>query len=249
MAALLCASLACAGISHAQSSVTISGLVDAYVGSMRNAGDAGSTSVVGSSGMTTSWLGFKGSEDLGGGLKSYFNLSSFLQPATGSAGRYAGDPFFSREANVGLSGGLGSLQLGRGLAPNFLPTILVSPFGDSYTFSPLALHAAIATTGWPYTTIPSDTGWSNQILYTTPSLGGLTANLHYQFGGQSSATGNASRNNAGLNLLYFGGTLTLVAFYERAQIMNPVNLGPITTLVGGDEHSRHPHGLDAGRRL
>src|SRR2546429_3166954 len=33
-----------------------------------------------------------------------------------------------------------SVRLGRGMAPNFLPTILTNPFGDSFTISPLVLH-------------------------------------------------------------------------------------------------------------
>jgi predicted porin len=50
----LAAALACAGAAHAQSSVQLTGLVDAYAGSMRMAGDPSSKGVVGSGGMTTS---------------------------------------------------------------------------------------------------------------------------------------------------------------------------------------------------
>jgi predicted porin len=230
------AALACLAVpaqAQSTSSVVLSGLVDAYAGSMRNAGDPGHTAVVGSGGLTTSWFGFKGIEDLGGGLKATFAVTSFFRPDTGSQGRFNGDPIFSRDANVGLAGGFGTVQLGRGLAPNFLPTILANPFGDSFTFSPLVLHANVGTTGWPRTTTPSDTGWSNQVIYSTPKFGGFGANLHYQFGEQSSSTGNDSKKNVGINGTYFGGPVTLVAFYERDQISNPVNPGLLTTTVGG----------------
>ena len=40
----------------------------------------------------------------------------------------------------GLSGGFGTVTVGRGLAPNFLPSILSNPMGDSFTFAPLILH-------------------------------------------------------------------------------------------------------------
>ena len=185
------AALACFGTAHAESSVQLMGLMDAYAGSVRMAGDADRTSVVGSGGLTTSWFGFKGTEDLGGGLKAGFLLTSFLRVDTGSPGRFNPDPFFSRDASVSLSGGFGSVALGRGMAPNFLPTILLNPFGDSFTVSPLVLHANMSTAGWPAgnLTTPADTGWSNQITYTTPS---------------------------------FGGPLTLMGFYERADISNPV---------------------------
>ena len=86
---------------------------------------------------------------------------------------------------------------------------------------PLVLHANMSTAGWPAgnLTTPADTGWSNQITYTTPSFGGLKANLHYQFGEQA---GNSGKSNIGLNVMYFGGPLTLMGFYERADISNPV---------------------------
>ena len=209
---------------QAQSNVQILGTVDTYVGSMRMAGDAGRTSTVGSGGLTTSWFGFKGSEDLGDGLKANFALTSFFQGNSGVQGRFPGDTFFSRDANVGLSGGFGAVNLGRGLAPNFLPTVIFNPFGDSFTFSPLVLHANVPLfngTKWTATT-PADTGWSNEIIYSTPNLGGLSANAHYQFSGLPTSTGNSGKKNAGLNVLYFGGPLALTGFYERAQLNNPV---------------------------
>ena len=212
------AALACLGAAHAQSSVTVNGLVDAYAGSMRLAGASGRTNVVGSGGMTTSWFGFRGTEDLGGGLKANFMLNSFFQTDTGSPTRQIpGDTFFSRDAFVGLSGGFGEVKLGRTMAPNFLPTIILNPYGDSFTVSPLVLHANVPNVGagWFNQTTPVDTGWNNQIVYSTPSFGGLKANVHYQFGEQAGKTG---KNNVGVNVLYFGGPLTLAGFYENAQI-------------------------------
>ena len=72
-------------------------------------------------------------------------------------------------------------------------------------------------TGWGATT-PSDTGWSNQLVYSTPNIGGFKANLQYQFGEQA---GNNGKKNVGANFFYFGGPLTLTGFYERDQISNP----------------------------
>ncbi|KQP19245.1 porin [Pseudorhodoferax sp. Leaf267] len=218
---------------HAQSSVTISGLLDAYVGSMRAAGSGDRVEQLGSGGLTTSWFGFRGVEDLGGGLSATFALTSFMRVNTGSPGRFDGDPFFSRDANVGLAGRFGSVRLGRGTAPNFLPTILTNPFGDSFTFSPLVLHANVNTPAWAYRTTPSDTGWSNQVVYSTPSFGGLTATLQYQFGARSSTTDFNNKKNIGLSLLYANGPWSAVAFYERDQVSNPVNPSPLTTTVDG----------------
>lgn len=221
----LCAAMSLGGFAHAQSSVQLAGLVDAYVGSMRMSGDAARKATVGSGGMTTSWFGMTGSEDLGGGLKANFALTSFFQADTGVQGRFTGDTLFSRDANVSLSGGFGAVMLGRGMAPNFLPSILFNPYGDSFTFSPLVLHANVPLfngTGWSATT-PADTGWSNQIKYTTPNMGGLTVNLQYQFGELSSTpTSSSGKKNVGVNALYFSGPLALTGFYERAEVSNPV---------------------------
>ena len=211
---------ACAAGAHAQSSVQATGLVDVYVGSMKNSGDADRTNVLGSGGMTTSWFGFKGSEDLGGGLKANFLLTGFMRADTGTPGRFNGDPFFSRDALVSLSGDFGAVTLGRTVAPNFVPTITMNPFGDSFTFSPLVLHQNIAlfnSTGWAGTN-PSDTGWSNQVIYSSPKVGGFNANLHYQFGEQQ---GQSSKNNVGLNVNYANGPLALTAFYEDVNMTNP----------------------------
>jgi predicted porin len=207
---------------QAQSTVQLMGLADAYVGSIRMAGDAASKSVVGSGGMTTSWWGMSGSEDLGGGLKASFALNGFFRTDTGEAGRFGPDTQFSRDAYVSLSGGFGALALGRGKAPNFLPTIVFNPMGDSFTFSPLVLHASNTRTlpgdDW-IASNPSDTGWSNQITYTTPDMAGLKANLHYQPGEVANDNG---KKNIGFNLMYASGPLGLTAFWEKDQVKNPV---------------------------
>lgn len=220
---------------QAQSNVQLNGLVDAYIGSMRMAGDATRKTAVGSGGMTTSWWGMSGTEDLGGGVKASFTLTSFFQTDTGAAGRF-GDPQFSRDANVSLSSGLGTLTLGRGKAPNFLPTILFNSIGDSYTFSPLVLHSSVpvGTFGaYRWTgTVPADTGWSNQITYSSPTIGGLRGNLHYQFGEQGTGA-KESAHNVGFNLFYSAGPLGLTAYWERDEINNP--FPPNTVLPAGTQ--------------
>jgi len=223
-----------AGGATAQSNVTVGGLVDVFAGSVQFSGQPDRTAVVNSGGMTTSWFGFKGSEDLGGGLKADFALTGFFRADSGSIGRFNGDNLFSRDANVGITGGFGRVQLGRGLAPNFLPTVLFNPFGDSFSFSPLVIHANVSTGGIWSNANAADTGWSNQIIYTSPKFGGLTANVHYQFGEQAGDTGV---NNVGVNALYFSGPIGLTAFYHDAELSNPnpavlVNRQK-TAMVGG----------------
>ena len=219
---LAVASSLAAGSALAQSSVTVQGLLDVDMGSVKYSGDKASTAAVNSGGMTTSWFGFKGSEDLGGGLKAEFALTSFLQADTGSSGRFFGDTLFSRDANVALKGDFGRVSLGRDLAPSFLPTVIFNPFGDSFAYSPLVLHTWVPSGPFAARTwvnaLAGDSGWSNEVIYTTPNFNGLSANIHYQFGEKAGSTGT---KNAGINALYFNGPLALTAYYHQVQVGNP----------------------------
>lgn len=218
----------------AQTSVQLSGTVDAFAGVVQMAG-SGRIAGVHNGGMTTSQFALKGTEDLGGGLKAGFTLASYLRVDTGSSGRFAGDTLFSQAANISLSGPFGQLYIGRGQAPNYLPTILFNPFGDSFTFSPLVLHANVPLYGargmyWSPTT-PADAGWNNRLLYITPRMQGLTAALFYQFG---EIAGDTGKNNYGMNLMYDNGPFAATAFYERAELTNP---GESVVFQTGDQKS------------
>lgn len=222
--ALIFVATALASNANAQSSVQFGGTVDVFAGSLKNSGDAGARSAVDSSGMETSWWGFKGTEDLGNGLKAEFALSSFFRPDTGSQGRFDSDTMFSRDAHVGLSGAFGRVSLGRDLAPNFIPTLSFSPFGGSFAFSPLELHTQTPSgryrsQAWS-PTVAGDTGWSNEIMYVTPKLGGFTTSLFFQLGEQA---GNSGKNNYGANTMYEKGPVSFGAYYQSVKVNNPLD--------------------------
>jgi len=65
----------------------------------------------------------------------------------------------------------------------------------------------------------ADTGWSNQIRYITPNLGGFTGSLHYQFG---EVSGDNSKNNIGASFLYFNGRFGVGGFVHKIRIDNPL---------------------------
>lgn len=201
--------------------VTLSGLLDAYGGWVQPSGSP-RTGAVNASGMSTSWWGVEGKEDLGQGLKAEFKLASYLRNDTGVSGRFNGnETLFSKNALVGLSGPFGTVRLGRDGAPNFLPTALFNAFGDSFTFSPLIVHANVPLyngTGWD-AVHAGDTGWSNQVRYTTPTLGGWTVNLHYQFG---EVAGDSGKRNLGASFLYLQGGYGVGGFVHRVRIDNPL---------------------------
>jgi len=91
---------------QAQSSVSVYGILDLNVQSVRTEG-TGDQTVAGENALSTSRLGFKGEEDLGGGLRAEFQLESKLTPQTGAAGAgtatTASSTLFNREAWVGLN--------------------------------------------------------------------------------------------------------------------------------------------------
>ncbi|THU01460.1 porin [Lampropedia puyangensis] len=217
--ALSVIALAACSATWAQNTVTISGTADMYVGSIQYAGTERQNKL-GSGGMTTSWIGFSGTEDLGGGLKAGFALGSFMRLDSGALGRFNGDTSYARDANVSLSGSFGSLKLGRSSSPNFVPSLLVNPFGASFAFSPLIQHMDMTNVPGYTKTAQADTGWSNQVVYSTPKIfGGLTVNLHYQFSNQPSP--NDDKNNAAISATYASGPLLLSGFYEQAELNNP----------------------------
>lgn len=160
-------------------SVEVYGLIGAYVGSMKRSGDAVSVRAINNGGLQTSYLGFRGKEDLGSGTKVIFALESFFRADTGEQGRNAADPLFSRNAWVGVEGGLGRLTLGRQTNPTYVTTGQLSPFGISVVFSPLVLQTFVAAYG---SNIVGDTVWNNSIQYGTPEIGGFKGSVLYGLG-------------------------------------------------------------------
>lgn len=104
---LALAAIAASSAAFAQSSVTLYGVVDASVESVK--GDH-SVTRVSSDNLASSRIAFKGVEDLGGGLKATFLLDASLKTDTGAADS---SRFFGRTSYVGLTGGFGEIRLGR----------------------------------------------------------------------------------------------------------------------------------------
>lgn len=193
------------------SSVQIYGLLDAFVGSMKRSDEPGRTKLLGSGGMTTAYWGVRGSESLGGGLQAQFALESFFQTDSGTFGRNSTDPYFSRNAWVGLAGGFGQLSLGRQTNPMFVASGAFNPFGVSLQFSPVMLHT------WQPTynrAVLGDSVWSNAIQYTSPTFAGLRASLLYGMGEVQDREGIRNLN---LTLNYAAGPFAAVASVQQAK--------------------------------
>ena len=109
--AVAAAFAACCGSAAAQT-VQVYGLLDMSAGRFQSPGQPRIWRSE-SGAMSTSFIGFKGTEDLGGGLKAKFEIDHFLRLDSGSPGRFNGDAFWSRNAYVGLAGAFGARRFVR----------------------------------------------------------------------------------------------------------------------------------------
>lgn len=132
---------------HAQSSVTLYGVLDAGLSYQSNvnagtnqAPDGKSLWRAGSVGVQQSYWGLRGSEDLGGGLKAIFTLESGFNLGNGGfANNGKNSVMFNRQAFVGLSSGYGTVTLGRqyDAAQDYLaPLTATGTWGGTYFAHP-----------------------------------------------------------------------------------------------------------------
>lgn len=214
--------LALAAPASAQTNVTLYGLMDAYVGHVSDTLPTKlSDTVVGSGGMTTSFFGIRGSEDLGGGLRAVFALESFLRLDNGNPGRFNTDPFWSRTANVGLAGGFGTFVLGRNTAPFFLATVFHNPLGDSFVVGPAITHVFRGN-------VQGDTGMSNSARYTSPTFGGLRADVLYSLGTETASGPDKDTGQA----------LDAALFYGGGPVSAALGIRKINLSASGDGHDQ-----------
>lgn len=160
-----------AGSAAAQdSSVTLYGLLDAGLYSKQLSGESRLQTLT-SGMMSASRWGLRGAENLGGGWKARFDLSSYIRVDTGGAGRADPDPYWARFAWVGVENAdVGLLRLGRLSTPNFLQTIRFNPFFDA-SIAPAMMHTYLPSGAQPMMTGQgvTDTMWANSVAYNTPA--------------------------------------------------------------------------------
>lgn len=228
---------------YAQSSVTLYGQVDVFLGAVKPFG-ADRKATIDAGGMQTSYWGMKGTEELSSNLKAIFDLNAFLNADNGTSGRFAGDSFFSRGAYVGLQDTrYGTVKVGRNTTPYFISTILFNPLIDSFVFSPTILQTYL---GAPYASnggqissgIIGDTGYNNAVLYSTPVIGGFSANALYAFGEQP---GSLGANKWGGNVVYFGPEFSATIAYQQVRF----NTSPVAD-TGVPTGFRHQSAVTAG---
>lgn len=193
------AAVAATGAAFAQSSVTLFGIMDAGVRYTKSTAGGVSTSVTTMSqdGIASSRLGFRGVEDLGGGMSAGFWLEAGLNPDTGTPAGVQ----FQRRSTVSLMGGFGEVRLGRDYVPTFWNHTVYDPFGTNGVASSINVFGALAGT------VSATAVRSNNVLaYFTPNMGGFQAQLSYGF--KEVNTGSSASDYAGVRLSYTAGPLS-----------------------------------------
>ncbi|RYF82412.1 MAG: porin [Comamonadaceae bacterium] len=199
------AALVVCGAASAQSSVTLFGVVDVAVSSVSNKAERVYTltnptllpdsvkvsrTELRNSGLSSSRLGFRGVEDLGGGLSAGFWLESPLNNDDGTNGLSA----FSRRSTLSLAGGFGELRLGRDSSPVKVNDDQFDPFGAT------GIGGSLIATAYSHSRI------SNSMQYFLPKgLGGFYGNAMYAFHEKSEFSPLTSVQNDSKAGRYFGG--------------------------------------------
>lgn len=168
------------------SSVTVYGIINpsiTYADKVANptpgnATGTGSRFSMDSAVASGSRLGFKGVEDLGGGLKASFVIENGFNADTGTAAQ--GGLLFGRTATLGLSGSFGSVTLGR--QKDYIDDL--APFNSALDFGSITnnIHAM---------NLDRQQGArvNNSIRYNSPVMAGVTLSALYGFGEQAGSTG------------------------------------------------------------
>ena len=202
-----------AGVASAQSSVTIFGVLDLAI-SRGNGGTAAGDSNPGANGTSKAYLmrqsaasrlGFRGTEDMGGGLSAQFNIEHRFTPDNGNT---TATPFWAGRSYVQLtSAAVGSVYLGREYTPAFWPAVKTDPFGwDGVGQVSFGQYAKFRSTAAVRT--------DNTVGYKSASFGGVTVQAAVGLG--EAVLGRTT----GFNVEYGGGPIYAGVGFEK------INNGP-----------------------
>ena len=213
-----------AGVAQAQTSVTIYGSFDAGVRNQQDQNANGNSRTTMSSLGTynSNRIGFKGVEDLGGGLNAHFTLESGFN--SGSGATADGTRFFGRSAFVGLGGQWGSIDLGRQYTVAFKTVGAYDPFNYKYTGIIPTAQASISAG------VRND----NDIQYTG-TFGPLTARAEYAL--NERVGGGSGGTAAAVGATFATGPFSVGAAYTKRK----PTLGTTTTPVFAGQELDNTH--------
>lgn len=237
---------ACASSAFAQTNVTIYGVVDMAI---QHENDGRKSKIALDSGeFYGSRIGFKGTEDLGGGLKANFQLENGFGADDGSLGQ--GGRLFGRQSWVGLSGGFGAVRLGRQSSPIFIAADAFDPFDAGITSGKAGQSTSTnGMLGIFRTAFRTD----NTLTYLSPNLNGFSSSVAYTFG--ETAGSNTSNRQVGLSASYENGPAYVgVAFHnandalgnasKQALVGGTYNFGVVKAALAYQKNTSALHTLD-----
>ena len=217
----LVAAAGAAAASAQSSSVTLFGVADVsvpYISTKDKVGDSKSVYGLANGGNSSSRLGFRGEEDLGGGLKAGFWLEGGINVDDGGTGFK-----FDRRSTVSVMGNFGEVRLGRDKTPGYQNLETFHAFGDT-GMGGINGHNLISSSaaGTPEGSNPKRV--SNSVSYLLPKLGGVYGQITYGFGEQ--AGNNSLSSTVGLRVGYANGPLNVAGAYgtvKGGEVGNTVN--------------------------
>jgi predicted porin len=161
-------------------------------------------------------LGFKGTEDLGNGLKAVFLLEQGFNLDTGTQAGGQADYMFNRQAYMGLSGNFGTVVGGRLYTPHYTFVSGLDPFGAGTMGSYRNVFSPAGSTnvgGTAFASLMDPLRVDNAVAYISPSFGGFTVTGAFS---NNASGADSSSNNAANNTVY-----AILGQYQNG----PINAG------------------------
>jgi predicted porin len=233
-----------AGAAQAQSSVTVYGILDVgYIGGNNKTGDgnAETYSQLGQSGQQSSRLGFKGTEDLGGGMSAFFTIETGLAPQNSTL-----SGFNNRQAFVGLGKkGLGQAAIGTQYTPIHIAVGKTGANGQNNIIGDLIYPSSSGRTAnqsdASSNTIAYTVRANNMIKATSDKFAGFKGTAFYVANsrdedqttvGTTVTGGNTNKTGYGLGVDYNWKKLLVTANFQSFK--NETNAGapPAATAAG-----------------
>ena len=247
---LACATLC--GAASAQSSVTIYGIADVML--TRGNGSLSDKTALASGGLQSSRVGFRGVEDLGGGLRASFNLEGqfFIDTGEGQATNTnnltsgisvapAGTQglTFARRSTVSLEGAWGELRLGRDFSSQYRNRLEMDPFGSAGVGT---IQPFVGSLGGPVSTRVS-----NMIGYYLPrNLGGFYGQFQHYRGENPGSQAVDDGTGTNFRLGYMWGPVNLSLSAARTDYTQTATTGDILTQNVGVTYDAGPAKLLVG---
>ena len=246
-----------AGVAQAQTAVQIYGNLDVGLNKTSD-----QTLAIGKRAANT--LGFKGTEDLGNGLKALFQIEMRYEPDTGTT-ENNGRPLFQGQSRVGLQGDFGMVRLGRGLTPFQEIVGSFEPWHGLPTNA--GFYTDISVAGFNSAPLDTNAGGaantnriSNAVFYNSPVVNGFQVNASWATkeangkvltgvgAGASYPTGTPSANPFSIAGTYNNGPAAAMLAYERNAVESKVwsvagsfSLTPELKLMGTYSRQNQEH--------